>query len=346
MVSSSAVAGELTTTPQPVVEPVFFLDPSLLFWGDGKGGMVAYADTGGAWVTAGAPLFSASEDTAVLRQFVEAGQRAGRRVRFFGVEPHVLGGSNLDGIEIGLRPVWDPQAWWHTLRSQPKLREQLRRARAAGIHVDEVPSACFAPTGHLRAQAETLLTTWLAGRGMPPLSFVARPDPFWQWQRRRYFVARRGTNMVGLLVANPLPNDRGATAWDVPIWLRHPGAPNGTTDALVDRAFRAFAAAGARYATLGLAPLADSSNPWLHRIGRACAPLYNFSGLHRFKARLHPRHWERVVLAYPVGDSALAAIYDALSAFADGQPWRFLARTAVRRPGALLQSAANVLASS
>ena len=71
-----------------------------------------------------------------------------------------------------------------------------------------------------------------------------RPDASWQpWQNY--------PELVALLAAVPIYARQG---WLVEDLLRDVGAPNGTAEALVDKAMRRFAEAGSRYATLGLAP--------------------------------------------------------------------------------------------
>jgi phosphatidylglycerol lysyltransferase len=97
--------------------------------------------------------------------------------------------------------------------------------------------------------------------------------------------------------------------------LRTPDAPNGTTELLFDAAMRTVADEGSRYVTLGLAPLAGSVSPWLRFVRTCSAPLYDFDGIRRFKAKLRPSAWTPIHLAWPDGESGNAALLDALSAF-------------------------------
>jgi hypothetical protein len=56
-------------------------------------------------------------------------------------------------------------------------------------------------------------------------------------------------------------------------------------------------------------------------------PLFDFEGLRRFKARLHPTEWRAIWLVTPAGTSALVALADALTAFAGGSLVRFALRS-------------------
>ena len=60
---------------------------------------------------------------------------------------------------------------------------------------------------------------------------------------------------------------------------------------------------------------------------------YNFRGLESFKAKLGPQVWQPVYLAYPRGDNAAVALYDALTAFTPQGPTRFALESLALRLG-------------
>jgi phosphatidylglycerol lysyltransferase len=156
---------------------------------------------------------------------------------------------------------------------------------------------------------EALLGEWLETKGLPPLGFLTTPWLLADLRDRRLVVAEQGGRMVGFLVLTPIPDRAG---WLVEQIVRGRHAPNGTTEVLVDRAFRWIAEQGGRYVTLGLAPLAPlpadgtSRGPWwltwslrwLRAHGRR---FYNFEGLYNFKAKLGPAGWDPV---YAIADEA------------------------------------------
>src|SRR5690606_10560213 len=96
------------------------------------------------------------------------------------------------------------------------------------------------------------LEEWLAGKGLPPLHFLVEPDTLSRLHDRRVFVAGREGEVVGFLIATPLPCREG---WLVERRVRGRPAPNGTTEAMLAAAVRAMCDAGSRYVTLGLSPL-------------------------------------------------------------------------------------------
>ena len=131
--------------------------------------------------------------------------------------------------------------------------------------------------------------------------------------------------------------------WFVEDLVRLPEAPNGTAELLVDAAMRAAGAEGSRYLTLGLAPLAGAVGPWLRIARRTGGPLYDFRGVHAFKAKLRPQTWTPIFISYPRAQLGVATVYDALAAFARGGLLRFGLRTLLRRPAVLIQALALIL---
>lgn len=291
------------------------LEHGFSYWFDPAADVVvAYVDTGRAWVVAGAPIAAVADVSASGARFCEAARAAGRRPCFFAVENRFADLPWLESVPIGEQPFWDPTAWDDVVRDARSLREQLRRARAKGVVAREATTSEMAdPSSPLRARAEALVERWLASRKMAPMGFLVDVQVFDLAEERRVFVAEdaRG-ELLALLVAVPVFARGGWLFEDI---LRSEATPNGTIELLVDAGMRAAARAGARYVTLGLAPLAGDLTPWL-RFARECSKaLYDFHGVHRFRAKLKPSGWSPIYLAWPRGGSANAALYDALAAF-------------------------------
>jgi phosphatidylglycerol lysyltransferase len=185
----------------------------------------------------------------------------------------------------------------------------------------------------MRAALDRLVNRWKATRAMAEMGFLVRVAPFEDAADRLLFVAEQNGRPVGILSMAPVFARGG---WLFEDLLRDPSAPNGTTELLVDAGMRAIAGEGARWATLGLAPLAGPVAPWLVRVRSWATPFFNFRGLHAFKAKLHPAAWEPIWLTYPTGSSPLRALLDALTAFAGGSVLRFGWRTLQRGPRPVL----------
>ena len=278
--------------------------------------VVAYADTGRALVVAGAPICSPASLAEVTGRFVSAAARHGRAVAFFGVHERFLSRTRLPAIPIGEVMFWEPDAWEAVLARVPSLREQLRRARAKGLRVEQ--AAGLEP---LRPWLLAMRTRWLAGRGLAEMSFLAKLAPFDDglWQDRRLFVAWRELRPVGYLCFSPIYARRGFLVQEL---VRDDDAPNGTTELLLDAAFRWAAREDIGYLTLGLAPLAGQVPLWL-RAAQACGkPLFDFEGLRAFKAKFRPQGSEVAALAGR-GLSPASLMVECLRVFAGGSFARF-----------------------
>jgi phosphatidylglycerol lysyltransferase len=151
---------------------------------------------------------------------------------------------------------------------------------------------------------------------------------------RRVFVAARDGVPVGFLVASPVPARRG---WLIEQIIRGRGAPNGTAELLIDAAMRSLGEEGARYVTLGLAPLSrrahleDRRAPlwlrltlrWVRAHGRR---FYNFEGLDAFKAKFQPHAWEEIVAIAQGPRFTPRALWAIAAAFSDRSPVSMIVR--------------------
>ncbi|MGO9837921.1 MAG: phosphatidylglycerol lysyltransferase domain-containing protein [Polyangiaceae bacterium] len=301
---------------------------------------IAYVEIAGAWVVAGAPIAEPGSYGRVVERFLAKARESKRRVGFFAVEDQFLHALRLPFIRIGEQPTWDPGAWEATVQESKSLREQLRRARAKGVVVRSLePNELADPGAPVRRAIELLIARWLGSRGMAPMGFLVDVQPFAFPEERRCFVAERDGRVVAFLAAVPVYVRNG---WFFEDLLRDPSAPNGTSELVVDFAMRAFARQGSPYVTLGLAPLAGASG-WLRVVRELSRALYDFEGVHAFKAKLRPHRWEPIYLAYPHGASANQALFDALAAFARGNFARYGAETLLRGPAVVVRALAAIL---
>ncbi|AKT44078.1 DUF2156 domain-containing protein [Chondromyces crocatus] len=318
------------------------LEGGFSYWFDGDDACVAYVDTGGAWVAAGAPLASTERRLAVTEHFIAAARAQGRRACFFATETRFAGEVPLVSLQMGEQPVWDPAAWEaKSLRSSRSLREQLRRARAKGVRVRQVSSTEVAdPATPLGQGVAALASQWLEGRDMAPMGFLVQLDLSTLPEERLCLVAELDGALVGLLAAVPVYARNG---WLIEDLLRNSGAPNGAIELLVDDAMRRFCRAGSEFATLGLAPLSGDVSPWLRAARKLGSGLYDFHGLHAFKAKLRPHAWVPIFLSFPQQQNSLLTTLDVLRAFAQGGLVRFGLLTLIRAPGIVIRLMALLL---
>jgi phosphatidylglycerol lysyltransferase len=311
------------------------LNPGMRLWFSSAGDAVAgYASFGGVWTVAGAPICQADRLPNVAEELEADAKARGARVVFFGagtrLEQAYASRSDHSLVRIGAQPAWEPSAWADIVRHKASLRAQLNRARNKGVEVHEWSPARAQGSQVLR----TVLREWLDSRGLPPLHFLVTPDLLDTLGDRRIFVAERGDDVVGFLVATRIPARHG---WLVEQWPRRRSAPNGTTHLLVDAAMRAFDAEGSHYATLGLSPLSEQAGPvgagqpvwlrfflrWIRAHGRR---FYNFRGLEAFKSSARPKAWEPIFAISPGGRLNPFTLRAIAGAFSDGSPERLLAR--------------------
>ncbi len=307
------------------------LEPGLQYWFDGEDACVAYRDTGGAWVAAGGPLSSEDEREATMLAFAKAAKQAGKRVRFFCVEHE---SDHFRSVNIGQQAEWDPSRWAQTLSTKASLREQLRRAKAKAVVIREPTKAEISDTGsQLHADICHMVRDWQKNKSMAPMSFLVCLDLFGHTDVKRYFLAEQMGKVVAILVASPIPARNG---WFFENVLRAHDAPNGTVELLFDHAMRMAASEGVAVVSYGLAPLAGEVGTWLERIRHHMRWLYDFEGLHAFKAKLMPNQWRPIYLTFPKKERGVRATIDSLTAFADGSWLRFGLRTLVHAQPTLI----------
>ncbi|MCS6880774.1 MAG: DUF2156 domain-containing protein [Oscillochloridaceae bacterium] len=315
------------------------VNPGLHYWfTSDQTAVVGFVEVGRAWVAAGAPVGPPDQVVAAAKAFAAAAARRGRRVIYFGAQAPLAeclaARLPLARLAIGAQPVWNPEDWPDLVARAASLRAQIARARNKGVRVAPLPAEAAAR----RPEMRRCLAEWLATRGLPPLRFLVTPDVLAAPAGRRVFVARRDGAIVAYLVATPVPARQG---WLVEQIVRGRGAPNGASELLIDTAMRALAAEGARWLTMGLAPLARVTGAHAPEPSAAVRLLlealrawggrfYNFAGLEAFRARLHPQDWEPVYLLSHERRTSLATLYAVAGAFGGAPPPLFVGRALLR----------------
>jgi phosphatidylglycerol lysyltransferase len=286
------------------------LNPGICLWFSSSGDAVAgYARFGHVRIVAGAPVCPPDRLLDAAVELEADANSHGERVVFFGAGERLerVYAARVDHalVRIGAQPTWEPNAWPTIVREKASLRAQLNRARNKGVRVEEWPAERAARSSALRG----VLREWLDTRGLPPMHFLVTPDLFDTLQDRRIFVAERGENVVGFLVATAIPARNG---WLVEQWPRVRSAPNGTTHLLIDAA------------------VGDGQPVWLRLVltwirahGRR---FYNFRGLEAFKASAQPMAWEPIFAIAPGRRFTPMLLRSLAGAFSGGSPERFVAR--------------------
>jgi phosphatidylglycerol lysyltransferase len=245
------------------------------------------------------------------------------------------GRTTHSGIALGAQPAWDPSGWSEIIARRASLRAQVNRARNKGTRIHEwAPGRATAHPG-----LELCLQQWLETRPLPPLHFLVEPGTLERLFDRRVFVATQHGSVVAFLVASPVPRRSG---WLIEQIIRGRRASNGTSEMLIDAAFKKFAREGASYVTLGLSPLSrrvpitvdEKAWPVIPKLlalardhGRR---FYNFDGLDAFKAKFLPDRWEPVFAYYNEPRFTPRALYAIVRAFSGRSVLLTLARGILR----------------
>ncbi|GGR03909.1 hypothetical protein GCM10008957_16080 [Deinococcus ruber] len=224
----------------------------------------------------------------------------------------------LRSVRLGSTPYIHLHSWPQRGDAGAKIRHAVNRAARDGVDVQEQsPSLGMAdPTTpaaqHWTREVETLSAHWLGQRkASVPFHWIFEVQPLSHPHVKRYFEARQGGRLVGLIAASPLA---GRDGWYLEDVLQDSRASSSAGTALVAAALDALRADGFRLATLGGIPLSttrgweDAEVTLPERLAYALRPLlsgvYSFQGLERFKRRFGPAHWEDEYLALPSGVGA------------------------------------------
>ncbi len=277
------------------------LNPGIAHWfSEGGDALVGYVGRGTWLLVAGEPVCAPERLASAIAEFEMFARQRGCHVCYvLAAEPSrklLADSPNHAVIAIGAQPVWNPAEWSGQVRARRSFRAQLHRSLNKGVFVEAVDAAAGAQNPEIR---RTLLE-WLESRRMPPMHFLVEPEVLsGVVDDRLLFVARREGHVIAFLVASPVAACNGYLIEEL---ARSPRAPNGTSELLIDAAMNRFAVEGCEYVTMGLVALASGTtqtNPlWLRglmHIARAHANrFYNFRGLERFRAKMHPAGWEKL----------------------------------------------------
>lgn len=301
------------------------VNPGIDLWFPSKGdAVIGYVRKRRVRVVAGAPVCSLTRLPDLVVEW-EAISR--ERVCYFGaagrVQELLEACEGYSTVVLGAQPVWNPQTWAETVQASSSLRQQFNRARNKGVEIHEWEPA----QANGNPDLQRVLDEWLETRGLPPLHFLVEPETLALLDGRRIFVASKHKEVVGFLVASPIPARKG---WLTEQFVRGWRAPNGTVELLVDFAARTLASSGAEYFTMGLVPLSsqgssETRNPWwLRFIGKwARAHLrrfYNFDGLEAFKAKFRPHGWEPIYAISNEPRFSFGTFYAIVAAFTKSPP--------------------------
>jgi len=324
------------------------LNPGIDYWFSASSdAVVGYVRRYNVRVAAGSPICSSERFAEAALEFERDAMAASELVCYFGTEAplheHYRNCRVHSSVMLGAQPVWHPRHWASALACHASLRAQLNRARNKGVTVGEWP----VERAKNHPALQRCLRQWLATRRLPTLHFLVEPETLARLFDRRIFVAVRDGEVVGFVVASPVPQRHGYLIEQV---VRGARAPNGTAEIMIDAAMSALALDDFDYVTLGLAPLSrwcgvtDGGHPfWLRTLlngvrshGRR---FYDFDGLDAFKAKFRPEHWEPVYAVCNEPSFSPKMLYAIAGAFTEGSPVAAVIRSCYAGAARLLRLA-------
>jgi len=270
-------------------------------------GAIVYLPVGHTWLAA-EPMSLPKDLEKLTRGFCEFARSNNRLPAFVPVTPRMAALSEplqLDCVPIGMSSYFDLSVWNLSGRKRHALRAGVNQARRAGLTVEAV-AARDVP----RTELEALCRTWNQERRTSTFGWVFAPDPFGFPEDKTMFLARDEAGvLIGFLTASPMPARECSYLEDV---QRLPTAPKGTTDLLIVTGIDYLREQGVKFATLGTVPLMgvdrtdavyrgkhDAARRVMTFVFNRGGAVYNFAGVHRFKARMDPTFWEHEYIVLP-----------------------------------------------
>jgi hypothetical protein len=273
--------------------------PWSLFESTRVDGGMPYAVEHGTALAWGDPLCAPADVRTLLCEFTEAMRARRLRVCMVPVQEDVAELAMAEGyavLKIGEEPVFDLTTWSRPRGDRGKrLRWACNHARRSGVGVEE----CSAPDPAVEREISRVRSAWEASLGRRPVRSFMQAAPLALAEHKRIFLARQHGRVVAVLACTPV---HGRDGWYLEDLVRVPGTVTGATELLIVGALERLAADGARFATLGIAPLRGSDRQIDRRARWLSGALklaferfdarYHFASLSRFKAKFRPSGWE------------------------------------------------------
>jgi lysylphosphatidylglycerol synthetase-like protein (DUF2156 family) len=280
-------------------------------------GLIAYRESWHCAVALGDPMCADGSELPMVERFRRFNADRGRATMVAVAGPELAAACANDGwgaIECGEELIYDPRIDPTGGRAGRELRKKVRRAEVAGVTVDEYRGPPVSD------EHEAAALAWLKGRRglqvyVAPLTLLGTD------RRRRRLVAHHGGSVAGLLQLCRLEAHRG---WTIEHLFAVPGAPAGTSELLVTRAFALVASEGCAFVSFGPSPpehlgqMSGLSATW-RAVGRAALAVaqraFVFEGLSHYRHKFGPRVVEpRFLLVHPAR-LGLTQLLGLLSAF-------------------------------
>lgn len=270
-------------------------------------GVIAYVVTGGVAVCAGDPICKEEDLSILLGEFISFCRQSGLDICFCQTTEKLLKYYKNMGFGInkyGEEAMFDLDIYSISGRKTAKIRQAINSANRSGIEVLEY-KPLEKRDKQLEEQIMEVSREWLSFKKSGELSFMLGSISLDNPMDRRYFLAVDAENKVqGFVVFVPFQGGKGYYA---DVTRRRKNAPMGVMEKIVISAFQSMKDEGAKWGSLGLAPLANASESehnkiivglLLEFIYEHLNNFYGFKTLHQYKKKYAPTSWEAKYLAY------------------------------------------------
>lgn len=295
-----------------------------LYFGRDIAGVIPYRVAANVAVVCGDPIVAPENLPALLHEFGEQCARSGWELCFYEVQAAQL----ATYAELGFHTLKIGEDAWidlkqFSLKGKPiaDIRHAVSKIEREGVSFRVLSQGQFSPADEqawaqmqsiARSQSRADFELQFSIGQLPPT-----PDP-----EARYSVAvgPDGTTVIACCSWLPI---YAANGWALDVMLRTPDAPNGAMEYLIAQSLLAFQGAGAAWASLGVAPLADADveqddeRSLLQRGVRflyehpRVNEFYRYKSLFFFKRKFVPA-WRSVYLVYSSRLSLPGTLYAVL----------------------------------
>ncbi|MDR2833112.1 MAG: phosphatidylglycerol lysyltransferase domain-containing protein, partial [Streptococcaceae bacterium] len=322
-------------------------DDKLLFFSKEVEGIVAYGIVGDTLIVQGDPIAAPQDYPKLLEEFTEFAVKSAHNLFFMSITDKFLAEYEKLGygfVKCGEEARFDLQEYNLKGKKAAKMRMNINHATKKGYQVLEY-KVNEKRELKLDKEFDRISNEWLEGKNSSALGFTVGTVGLENPLDKRYFYAVDELGvMQGFVVFVPFEDEGKGYMADVT--RRAKSATWGITELLVYEGFQVFKEEGAKWGSMGVAPLANLENEekmvarMLQFVYNNLNSIYGFKSLYQAKVKYSPTHWNPNYFAYrpkvPTPQMLYAVVrihnqegmFDFVKAFFKGQEKNFLKREA------------------
>lgn len=281
-------------------------------------GMIGYRTESNCAVVLGDPVCAPSHKADLVHSFHDYCKENGKNIIYTTTSERFAYWAMQNGcsalVQVGDELISNPQHDPLEGSSGRKLRNKISHCIHAGITVEEYTTE----DKELEAAIMQVGDSWRKGRQGPQI-YLAGVNLFAHRSGKRWFYARQGKRVVGVLLLNQLKARKG---WLLNLLLATPDAPHGTTELLVVSALEVLRREKCHYISFGTTPADQigeiiglgTLSSWIARIAFVVAKtVFRLDARKKYWKKFHPQS-ERSYLLFSQPQIGLREIKSMMSA--------------------------------